>query len=79
VKLPNAANAVIDEAKLVTYLLSPSHPLGRHKARFFRRFGFSAEAWNKLAKALLKHGAQHEVTKVEDSPFGRRYISKESI
>lgn len=59
-KLPNADNAVIDQAKLITYLLSSAHPLGRHKARFFRRFGFSAAAWHKLAEALLKHGAQHE-------------------
>jgi hypothetical protein len=74
VKLPNAENAVILEAKLVNYVLSPWHPLGHHKAEFFRRFGFSVAAWQKLAQALLKHAAQHEVTKVEDSPFGRRYI-----
>jgi hypothetical protein len=36
VKLLNAANAFIDQAKLVTYLL----PVGRHKARLFLRFDF---------------------------------------
>jgi hypothetical protein len=73
-KLPNHRKAIIGEAKLVKYLLSPEHPLGRHKASFLRSFGFSAQAWVALARALLRHAAEHDVAKVEDSLFGKRYI-----
>ena len=38
------------------------------------RFGFSVAAWELLAEALLRHAADHEVVKVETSPFGTRYV-----
>ena len=41
-KLPNIENAIIEEHKLTRYLLSESHPFGRGKASFFKRFGFNA-------------------------------------
>jgi filamentous hemagglutinin len=34
--LRNARRAIIDERKLTDYVLSPSHPHGRDKARLFR-------------------------------------------
>jgi uncharacterized protein DUF6883 len=73
-KIPNFQNAVVSERKLVRYLMSVSHPHGRHKAVFFGAFGFFAANWQDLAEALLKHAAEHEVTRVEESPFGIRYI-----
>jgi hypothetical protein len=36
--------------------------------------GFSSDAWEGLVKALLSHAAENEVAKIEDSPFGTRYI-----
>jgi hypothetical protein len=74
VKLPNHQNAVISERKLAGYLLSSSHAYGRHKAAFFTRFGFSVDAQEILAQALLEHASKNEVVRIEDSPFGRRYI-----
>lgn len=50
--LPNADEAVIEAAKLRDYLLSPTHPLGRFKARFFGALGFSADRWEELESAL---------------------------
>ncbi|MGO9093463.1 MAG: DUF6883 domain-containing protein, partial [bacterium] len=38
------------------------------------QLGFMGDAWEKLAKSLLQHAAENEVAKVEDSPFGKRYI-----
>ena len=78
-KLPNYQNAIVGERKLVQYLMSVSHLYGRHKAAFFGAFGFSASDCESLAQALLKHAAEHEVTNVEDSPFGRRYIVEGAI
>ncbi len=73
-KLPNHTLAVITEQKITGYLLSFSHRDGRGKAVFFTRFGFSAHTWSVLARALRQHAADHEVAKVESSPFGTRYI-----
>ena len=72
-KLPNWESAVIPEAKLRDYLLSISHPHGRHKAVFFGRFGFTREHWQDLASALRAHAETHEVAKVEETPPGTRY------
>ncbi len=72
-KLPNSEKAVIPRVKVVDYLLSPSHQHGRHKAAFFKRFGFEAESWRRLASALMRHAAEQNVAKIEDTPFGTRY------
>jgi len=74
VEFPNHQNAVASEHKLAGYLLSSLHAYGRHKAAFFTRFGFSADAWETLARALLEHASQNEVVRIEDSPFGNSYI-----
>jgi hypothetical protein len=74
VKLSNNHNAVASEPKLSEYLLSSSHVYGRHKAAFFMRFGFSADAWETLAQALFEHASQNEVVRTEDSPFGKRDV-----
>ena len=73
-KLPHHESAVVPQTKITGYLLSPTHRDGRSKADFFTRFGFSADSWEELATALLRHAADHEVTRVEDSPFGTRYV-----
>jgi hypothetical protein len=74
VKLPNYENAIVPRAKIVEYLLSPTHRDGRSKAAFFTRYGFSVDRWEELAAALLRHAAGHAIAKIEDSPFGARYI-----
>lgn len=73
-KLPNADRLEVPKVKVVDYLLSSTHPQGRHKAVFFCAFGFSLSDWEQLAAALRQHGAANEVMKAEDTPFGRRYI-----
>ena len=73
-KLPNYEDAVVSETKIRDYLLSTKHRDGRSKAEFFTQLGFSSDAWEDLGKALLRHAAENEVAKIEDSPFGTRYI-----
>lgn len=61
-KLPHLENAYVPEAKIVKYLLNVEHEQGgKEKAAFFMRFGFTIEAWDVLANALLAHAATHEV------------------
>jgi hypothetical protein len=55
------------------YLLSSAHRDGRSKAAFFTHYGFSVDQPEELVSALLRHVADHEVAKIEDSPFGTRY------
>ena len=73
-KLPGAARAQIDPAKVQQYLLSPSHPIGRAKARFFRRLGFTASRWEELRDALLRHAGTGDATAAAASPFGQKYL-----
>lgn len=44
-KLPNADQAVVEQKKVVDYLLNEAHPYGRSKARFFAEFGYGLERW----------------------------------
>ena len=71
--LPNADRAVVDDEKVYGYLLSPSHPVGRFKAAFFRSFGFSVERWELLRDALLEHGRRGPCEQGEASAFGQKY------
>lgn len=73
-KVPYCENACVPEPKITAYLLSPTHPDGSSKARFFTRYGFSLDAWWVLADALVHHGVTHEVVKEEATPFGTKYV-----
>jgi hypothetical protein len=73
-KLPDCEPAVVPRANVVDYLLSDTHRDGQHKAVFFKRFGFAAAEWERLAQALYEHAAEYDVTRVETSSYGQRYI-----
>ena len=71
-KLPNSNRAEIPPEKLRDYLLSPSHPVGRFKSRFFRSLGYTPENWESLAEALLRVAETGDAEEVP-SPFGRKF------
>ncbi|MDQ3777214.1 MAG: hypothetical protein M3461_24085 [Pseudomonadota bacterium] len=72
-KLPNANLAIIEEGKVIDYLLNQKHRFRASKARFFARFGFPPEKREDSAAALRKHGRQNKVTKVRETGLGSRY------
>ena len=72
--LPNARETLVDRTKIVDYLLSPTHPQGRGKTRFFYSLGFRPERWRELAEALRRQGAEHPVVEVAESVYGSRYV-----
>ena len=72
-KLPNAEKLVIEREKIVDYLLNRAHRFGGSKARFFGRFGFEPERWQRLAEALRIHGQTYEVKRVRETGFGPRF------
>ena len=72
-RLPNAERAIVDPVKVRDYLLSPEHPLGRAKARFFTALGFARDNWPELQAALLAHAAAGEAELGAASPYGQKY------
>jgi hypothetical protein len=71
--VPNRDQAIIDPIKVSDYLLSEIHPVGRSKARFFKRFGFREHAPEALAQALLAHVQDWPAAAIEVSPYGTKY------
>jgi hypothetical protein len=72
--LPAGDNAIVAERKIRGYLLSSTHPAGRHKAAWLMAFGFGPAQWSRLVEALRRHAVAHEVVAVERTPFGTRYV-----
>src|SRR5947199_2814915 len=72
-RLPNAANATLDDSKITHYLLDPAHPVGRGKAKFFRSRGFDPANWTALKQALLDHPQTHQVTSQTPNAHGETY------
>ena len=73
-KLPQANSLIVEETKIIGYLLALDHIEGGSKARFFLARGFSAEAWRNFADALKRHGTTQTVTMEEVTRHGRKYI-----
>jgi len=72
-RLPNAERAIVDDAKVREYLLSPSHPVGRFKATFFLALGYSSVNWEALRDQLLAVAASSDATPGKLSPYGQKF------
>lgn len=73
-KLPNGDKAVLDEAKLVEYCLSPNHRRGKHKARLFElRLGITAADADLPKSALLAAARTAEAMPTKRNAFGQIY------
>ena len=68
--MPSAESAIIDNDKIVKYLLNPSHPDGIYKALYFIKKGLNEIS---LYQTLQQH-ALNKITKKEVSIFGTKYI-----
>jgi hypothetical protein len=76
-KLPSVEAAVVPDEKITGYLLSPTS--GRaSQGGVLRRLRLTGEAGQALAAALVS-AADHEVAKVESTPFGTRYVVEGTI
>ena len=73
-KLPNAEDAVVPVEKVRDYLLSPRHPIGRFKASFFRRLGYTEEQWAKLEKDLRTQHLVLEAKEQDQTRYGRKFM-----
>jgi hypothetical protein len=66
--LPEADRAVIKPEKVRDYLLSTKHTVGRFKAAFFARLGYSRPQWQQLQGDI--RGIAQIGTAVEGQPSG---------
>jgi len=73
VRIPYADEAVIDPSKLLDYLLSRTHPLGRHKARFFYALGYGPSNWTRLDRDLRFQHLPTDVARVAETRHGTVY------
>jgi hypothetical protein len=72
-RVPNAELAHVDEDKILHYLLSDTHPVGRAKAEFFRSLGFAVDQPDELRKALLALVRLEEVVVEVRTDYGEKY------
>jgi filamentous hemagglutinin len=73
VRLPNADHALVEDSKLVDYLLNTRHPYGRAKARFFASLGYWAADPGALGRALAELAQVLEVEETR-SLYGVKYV-----
>lgn len=78
-RLPNAEKALIESEKIRAYILSSAHPVGRFKAAFFRKFGYSAENWEEFEQSLRQLIISQDVSGIEETRYGRKYVVEGSL
>ena len=72
-QLPNFEFAIIEEEKLRNYCLNPDHPLGKHKAKVFKkRLGFVQSDSDRLKALIFEKIAISECIETISSDYGRR-------
>ncbi len=72
-KLPQAEAVQIDAHKIRAYLLSPTHPVGRFKARVFAAVGFDDAKADDFIAEVRRIAVVGDVAEVEDFDYGRKY------
>lgn len=74
-QIPGAERAVIDPFKILNYLLSAEHRIGRHKASFFAKLGYHRANWKEFAAELERHAKEDDATLVAVTHFGTKYVT----
>ncbi len=78
-QLPNVDSAIIEEEKIVGYLLNPSHPDGASKARFYESLRFSRADWELLAAAIRDVASNNPIANTIKTIHGCKYIIEGKI
>jgi hypothetical protein len=70
--IPDADQAIVEDRKVIHYLLSGNHPAGRAKAVFFRNFGSGSclAEFARFAPRSCAFGSSH---------FGRRHAIRKEV
>ena len=73
-KLPAGGLVLIEERKVLEYLLSRSHPVGRFKARLFAALGFESTNVEAFIGELRRVAAAGEVSEAVETSFGEKFL-----
>ncbi len=73
-KLQNKERAYVPLAKLLDYLLSETHPVGKSKAKYLRSLGFNEANLNMLKEGLLSIARSEDVKDEVRSSHGVKYV-----
>jgi hypothetical protein len=75
--LPHADQAIVDDAKLLDYVLNPGHPVGRHHAALFETLlGITRLNYLLLKEQLLRAATSVEVEPGKPSAFGEKFVMR---
>ncbi|GAG30265.1 unnamed protein product [marine sediment metagenome] len=77
--LPNHENAIIDSSKLKDYILSPTHPIGKFKAIYFKRAGYTDKSWQILERDIREQHLSKDIKEEENTSFGKKYRITSSL
>lgn len=73
-KLPNGDQAIVEDRKLLDYVLNPTHPVGRHHALLFDRLlGITSQNYLALKEALVQGAKEQGVEPGRPSEHGRKF------
>lgn len=71
--LPNADLAYVEDVKLSSYIMNPTHKEGWPKGRFLISHGFGHDDLETVRAALLRHGRENEVGASEHTAYGVKH------
>ena len=78
-QLPGAATALVEETKVLDYLLNSGHPQNGGKSAYFQAFGFCGDQWTVMRNALIDHATVNHIAGSSQSPHGTKHTVRCSI
>lgn len=79
-RLPAGEQAVVEDAKLLDYVLNPAHPIGRHHAALFEQLlGITRANYDSLKEQLLRAAVSADVEAGKPSSFGQKFEMRLSV
>lgn len=75
-KMPNNEQSIVADNKITNYLLNDNHEIGKHKANFFKRFGFDTSDIKVFKESLVIHSVEREIEQTKNTLFGTKYELK---
>ncbi|MCE5291828.1 MAG: hypothetical protein LLG14_21665 [Nocardiaceae bacterium] len=67
-------DVVVDERKILDYLLASDHPVGGGKAAYFLSIGYSRETWQQLRTDLTAIAQEGDLVSTTETPFGVKIV-----
>lgn len=76
-KLPNAEDAILAEAKFTKYLFNPDNTKGYPKGMAFtERLGYGMDNWEKLQEEIRQAAVKFPAHYVSNNGYGDRYVQR---